>query len=88
VVSLSSKYNGSIKIGTKVNSHYFFDFLIPKLSVFDGDLNNTIEIKNQDVIKIIVNQTAKSEIFFETLLEFFFNFSTIYEISREAREAC
>jgi len=75
VVSLSSKYNGSIKSGTKVNSHYFFNFLILKLPDFGSDLNNTIEIKNQNGIKTIVNQTAKSEMFFETLLEFFFNFS-------------
>lgn len=59
VVGLSSKFNRNIKNGTVNNSDYFFDFLLPKLSDFKDDTNNTLEIKNVEIITFVKWLTTK-----------------------------
>lgn len=89
VVGLSSKFNGNIKNGTINNSDYFFDFLIPKLSDFKDDTNNTLEISNRDGFKITINQTDKSALFFKVLFDSLLELSdkgSLLELSNEINE--
>lgn len=64
VVSISDKPNGVIKKGTTNNSSYFFDLLLKRII---NDEN--IEISRENGVKVVINQTDKSGIVFQKLLD-------------------